>query len=90
MSLPATVATQSAVVGASEAATTTATASPTTAPTAAPAATTTSAAAVADHLGKARIDLLLGLGKNGDQVTSLLGVCREKKGLDIWAKKWKV
>ncbi|KAJ5741818.1 hypothetical protein N7533_011227 [Penicillium manginii] len=37
----------------------------------------TAATAVVDHLSKARIDLFLGLQKNGDQITSLLGVCRE-------------
>lgn len=43
-----------------------------------PAAVTTvvtTASAVADHLGETGINLLLGLSKDGDQVTSLLRIC---------------
>jgi hypothetical protein len=38
-------------------------------------ATAAAAATVAAHLVKARVDLLLGLGENLDEITSLLGVC---------------
>lgn len=52
--------------------TTSATASATAAATSP--ATTTTAATVAGHLVQARIDLLLGLCENLDEITSLLGV----------------
>lgn len=76
--LPATVATKGSSVGSSVAAAATA-ATPTTTATATtttPAATT--ATAVADHLGKTGINLLLGLGQDSNQVTGLLGVCGER------------
>jgi hypothetical protein len=53
--------------------TTTATTSATA--TAASPATAAAAATVAAHLVEARVDLLLGLGENLDEITSLLGVC---------------
>jgi hypothetical protein len=72
-SLPAAVTKRGAVAAApattSAAATATATAPATSATTATAAATT-----VANHLGETGVDLLLGLTKNVDEVTSLLGV----------------
>lgn len=78
--LPATVAAEPAGVGASGATATTATTPTTTATATAttPAATTTTAAAVADHLGETGVNLLLGLGQDGDEVTSLLGICERR------------
>lgn len=75
-SLPARVAEGSRVSAApasTSTATTTATAPATTTATA-----TTAAATVADHLGETGVDLLLGLTKNIDEVTSLLGVWSER------------
>jgi hypothetical protein len=57
------------VTGAPTSSTASTTAATTTAPS-----TTSSAAAVAGHLGEAGVDLLLGLGKYGNEVTSLLRV----------------
>jgi hypothetical protein len=54
--------------------TTTATAATTTSATATSPAATSTAATVAGHLVKARIDLLLGLCKDLDEVTGLLRV----------------
>jgi hypothetical protein len=75
--LPATVAAETTSVGAGVAAATATTTPTTTATTTAtaPAATTTAATAVADHLGETGVDLLLRLGEDGDEVTSLLGIC---------------
>lgn len=73
--LPATVATKRSSIGSSEvvaAATATTTATPAAIATVA----MTTAATVADHLGETGVNLLLGLSENGDQVTSLLGVCK--------------
>ena len=72
--LPAAVTKRGAVSAApattsAATATTTATAPATSATTATAAATT-----VANHLSETRVDLLLGLTKNVDEVTSLLGV----------------
>lgn len=81
--LPATAAAETTGVGASvatAAATATTTATPTTAATttATPAATTAAATTVADHLGETGVNLLLGLGEDGDKVTSLLGICGKR------------
>jgi hypothetical protein len=77
--LPTTVTTDGSSVGGSEtttaAATTPATAATTTA-TATP-ATTTATAAVANHLGKTGINLLLSFSEDGNQITSLLRVWRK-------------
>jgi hypothetical protein len=76
--LPTTVAAETTGVGAGVATAATATTTPTTTATTtatAPAATTTAATAVADHLGETGVDLLLGLGEDSDEVTSLLGIC---------------
>lgn len=79
MRLPAAVVAQGSGVGCSEAVASTATATPTTtATTATPAATTTAATAVADHLGKTGVNLLLSLTEDSDEVTSLLSICRER------------
>jgi hypothetical protein len=75
--LPATVAADVTSVGACEATTTATTATPASTATATPATTAATAAAVADHLGKTRINLLLSLSKDGDQVTSLLRICEK-------------
>ena len=40
-----------------------------------PTAASTAAATIAGHLMQARVNLLLGLGKNLDEITGLLGVC---------------
>ena len=55
---------------------TTTTAATTTATATSPAATATAATAVAAHLVQTRINLLLGLRKNLDKITGLLGVCK--------------
>jgi hypothetical protein len=76
--LPTTFTTDGSSVGGSEAttaATTPATAATTTA-TAAP-ATTTATAAVANHLGKTGINLLLSFSEDSNQITSLLRVWRK-------------
>lgn len=74
--LPATVAAEGSGVGSSETTAATAAATPTTTATPATPSATTAATAVADHLGKTRVNLLLGLSENGDEVTSLLSICR--------------
>lgn len=77
--LPATVATKRSSIGSSEvvaAATATTTATTTATPAAIATVAMTTAATVADHLGETGVNLLLGLSENGDQVTSLLGVCK--------------
>lgn len=86
--LPAAGTAQGSSVRGSVAATATTTTTTAAAATATPSTTTTTPAAtatttaVADHLGKAGINLLLGFSENGDQVTGLLGVCSEVKRLD--------
>lgn len=78
--LPTTSTAEGSSIGGSEAATTTATATPATAATTTtPATAATAATAVANHLGKTGVNLLLGLGEDGDQVTSLLRVCTRMK-----------
>jgi hypothetical protein len=77
--LPTSVAADGSSVGGSE---TTATAvattsTTTTASTATPAATT-AAAAVANHLGKTGINLLLSFSEDSNQITSLLRVWRNE------------
>jgi hypothetical protein len=68
-----TVAAERSSVGRSEATTaTTATTSTTTTSAVTTAATATTA--VASHLGKTRIDWLLGLGEDSNEITSLFGV----------------
>lgn len=70
--LPAAVTKRGAVAAApatTSAAATTAATTP-----AASTTTATAAATVADHLGETRVNLLLGLTENVDEVTSLLGV----------------
>jgi hypothetical protein len=54
--------------------TTTATTAATASATAASPASTATAATVSGHLVQTRVNLLLGLGKNLNEVTSLLGV----------------
>lgn len=73
--LPARVTTKGSVVGAGEAATATATtATAATSATTAPATVATAATTVADHLSETGVDVLLSLGQDVDEVTSLLGV----------------
>ena len=78
--LPARVTTKGSVVGAGEAATVTTTVTATTAATATasttttPATVATTATTVADHLSETGVDVLLSLGQDVDEVTSLLGV----------------
>jgi len=57
--------------------TTSSTATSATATATSPAATSTAAATVAGHLVQARVNLLLGLGENLDEITSLLGVYKD-------------
>jgi len=70
-SLPAAVATEWSVVTTRPATTSSTTAAASTAV----ATTASTATAVTRHLRKTRVDLLLGLGENLDEVTGLLGVC---------------
>ena len=73
--LPARVTTKGSVVGAGEATATTATtATAATSATTAPATVATAATTVADHLSETGVDVLLSLGQDVDEVTSLLGV----------------
>lgn len=76
--LPATVVADGGSVGCSETTAATAAATPTTTTTTATPAAATAATAVADHLGKTRVNLLLGLSEDGDEVTSLLSICGEE------------
>lgn len=76
INLPAGVTTKGSVVGAGET-TTTATATAATSTAAAP-ATVTAATTVAHHLGKARVDVLLGFSQDIDQIASLLGVWKSR------------
>lgn len=87
--LPASVVSKRSRVGSSvttTAAAAAATVPATTTTATSPTSATTAATAVANHLLQTRIDLLLGLAKDGDEITSLLGVwkklaCYKGKGL---------
>jgi len=70
--LPAAVTKRGSVATAP--ATTSTAAATATAPATTTATATSSTTAVADHLGEARVNLLLGLLEHVDEVTSLLGI----------------
>ena len=73
--LPAAGVSKGSSIGSSVAATATAATTTTaTTPAAVTAVATAATAAVADHLGETGINLLLGLSKDSNQVTSLLRV----------------
>jgi hypothetical protein len=75
--LPASVVAHRSRVGTTTttaAAATTVVATMATATTTSPSAATATATAVASHFVQTRIDLLLGLGKNGEKITSLLRI----------------
>lgn len=74
ISLPAAVVSKGSGIGSSLTATATAATATTTTPAAVTAVATAAATAVADHLGETGINLLLGLSKDSNQVTSLLRV----------------
>ena len=78
--LPASVVSKRGRVGSSVTTTTAAAAAtvPATTTTAtSPTSATTAATAIASHLVQTRINLLLGLAKDGDEITSLLGVWKK-------------